>query len=180
MYHEVTVDSLPGVKYNYQSGATEYLGMAVQAAVKKPIYEYASEALWTPVKAEEDAFWHLDDQGMALTFCCFNSNARDFAKLGQLMMNYGTFQGNQIIDSAFIAEAQIPYKSPYYGCGFWIDHEGGEGVYYFRGVLGQYIVIFPERDLVVVRLGKKRIFDPMSPHPSDFRVIVNEVKNMNW
>ena len=180
LYSEVTVDSVPGEIYTYQSGATEYLGMAVQAAVKKPIYEFASEALWSPIGAENDAYWHLDDHGMALTFCCFNSNARDFAKLGGLMINYGKLDGVQIIDSAFVAEAQRPYKSPYYGCGFWIDHEGGEGVYYFRGVLGQYIIIFPERDLVVVRLGKKRVFDPNSPHPSDFRKIVEEIKNNNW
>jgi len=181
LYENVFADNPPGESYIYQSGATEYLGMAIQKAVGKPIYEFASEELWSPLGAEEGAYWHLDHrEGMALTFCCFNSNASDFARLGQLMLNHGQWKGNTLLDSAYTGVAQMPYKSPYYGHSFWLDHEGGEGVYYFRGVLGQYIIVFPERELVVVRLGKKRIYDPMSPHPKDFRVIVDAVKSMDW
>lgn len=181
LYENVPAEKKPGVNYIYQSGATEYLGMAIEKAVGKPIYEFASEALWGPIGAEETAYWHLDHQGgMALTFCCFNSNATDFARLGQLMHNNGQWNGQSLLDSAYTGLAQQPYRSDFYGHSFWLDHEGGEGVYYFHGILGQYIIVFPERDLVVVRLGKKRIMDSKSPHPSDFRVIVDQVKSMNW
>ncbi len=181
LYENVPAERKPGVKYIYQSGATEYLGMAIEKAVGMPIYQFASEELWGPLGAEEDAYWHLDHvDGMALTFCCFNSNAMDFARLGQLMLNHGEWNGEHLLDSAYTGLAQQPYRSDYYGHSFWLDHEGGEGVYYFRGVLGQYIIVFPERDLVVVRLGKKRVYDPNSPHPKDFRAIVNGVKELNW
>lgn len=167
----------PGVRFNYQSGVSQILAYVIQKATGKNVSEYASEKIWTPINAEEDALWSLDKKdGMEKAFCCFNSNARDFARLGQLVLNHGKWNGVQVVDSAYISEATTPAtwleftRKPYpnetetpapqpctiYGYQFWLLNYDGMKIPYFRGILGQYIFIIPELDAVIVRLGKKR------------------------
>lgn len=117
----------PGVYFNYQSGVTQILAFVLKKATGKNIADYASEKIWTPIQAEEDALWSLDHEGgMEKAYCCFNSNARDFARLGQLVLQHGYWypQGNAgtsghlpssdamhripVVDSAYVAEATTP------------------------------------------------------------------------
>lgn len=80
----------PGVYFNYQSGVTQILAFVLKKATGRNIADYASEKIWTPIQAEEDALWSLDhENGMEKAYCCFNSNARDFARLGQLVLQNG-------------------------------------------------------------------------------------------
>ena len=80
----------PGVYFNYQSGVTQILAFLLKEATGRNIADYASEKIWTPIQAEEDALWSLDhEDGMEKAYCCFNSNARDFARLGQLVLQDG-------------------------------------------------------------------------------------------
>ncbi|WP_417600348.1 serine hydrolase domain-containing protein [Owenweeksia hongkongensis] len=174
MYSEVPVVNKPGDTYNYQSGAPQLLGLVLSKATGKTVSEFASEELWSKVGAIHDASWHLDHKdGNELTYCCFNSNARDFARLGKLMLNYGNWDGNQILDSTFVAKAGHGVGVDYYGWSFWIYNDLNTPVYYFSGILGQYVIVFPEKDLVVCRLGKGRLEDGDN-HPKDFKVIARE------
>ncbi|TNF26123.1 MAG: class C beta-lactamase-related serine hydrolase [Bacteroidetes bacterium] len=174
MLQNVPVVEKPG-RYEYQSGATQFLGLALMRATGKTEAEYASEKLWKPLGAEHAAEWHLDSEnGKELSFCCFNSNARDFARFGQMMLQHGNFNGTQILDSAFVDTAIVPFAVPYYGHSFWLCDDYGTHVFYQRGILGQYIIVIPEYDLVIVRLGHTRLGND-EEHSSDFRVIVKEV-----
>lgn len=174
MMEEVPVSKEPG-SFEYQSGATQFLGLAVRKATGKSLAEYASEKLWKPMGANHAAKWHLDNEdGTELAFCCFNSNARDFARFGKLMQDYGNWNGTQILDSNFVSLAIQPHAEPYYGHGFWIDDSYGPHIFYQRGILGQYIISIPEHELIIVRLGHHR-GENVNMHPSDFRVIVKEV-----
>ncbi|AEV33526.1 penicillin-binding protein, beta-lactamase class C [Owenweeksia hongkongensis DSM 17368] len=174
IYREVPVVNKPGDTYNYQSGAPQLLGLVLSKATGKTVSEFASEVLWSKIGAMHDASWHLDNKdGNELTYCCFNSNARDFARLGKLMLNYGNWDGNQILDSTFVAKAGHGVGVDYYGWSFWIYNDLNTPIYYFRGILGQYIIVFPEKDLVVCRLGKRRLEDEDN-HPKDFKVIARE------
>jgi len=167
----------PGVRFNYQSGVSQILAFLLQKATGKSVSQYASEKIWTPIQAEEDAVWSLDHKkGMEKAYCCFNSNARDFARLGQLILNKGRWNGKQVVDSNYIKEATTPatwlqytpksthnesisvkpVPCTFYGYQFWIANYQGLKVPYFRGILGQYILVIPELDAVIVRLGKKR------------------------
>ena len=167
----------PGVRFYYQSGVTQILGFILKKATGKNVADYASEKLWTPIHAEEDALWSLDKKdGMEKAYCCFNSNARDFARLGQLILNKGKWNGIQVVDSNYIREATTPatwlkftrklrpgettFREPipcsFYGYQFWIVNYKGLRIPYFRGILGQYIIVIPELDAVIVRLGKDR------------------------
>lgn len=174
MMEEVPVISKPG-SFEYQSGATQILGLAVMKATGKSLSEYASEKLWKPMGANHAAEWHLDNEhGVELAFCCFNSNARDFARFGKLMQDHGRWNGTQILDSSFVAMATQPHAEPFYGHSFWIDDSYGTHIFYQRGILGQYIISIPEHDLIIVRLGHQR-GENINMHPADFRVIVEEV-----
>ena len=179
---KLLLDNVPVIRkpgtFEYQSGATQWLGLVVMKATGMPLAEYASQKLWKPLGAERNALWSLDsDNGTELAFCCFNTNARDFARFGQMMRQQGNFNGTQILDSSFVALATTPHAVPYYGHSFWIDDSQGTHVFYQRGILGQYIIVIPEYDLVIVRLGKARE-DPDDNHPKDFKVIVKEMLAM--
>jgi CubicO group peptidase (beta-lactamase class C family) len=167
----------PGVRFNYQSGVTQLLAFILEKATGKNIADYASAKLWTPIQAEEDALWSLDHKnGNEKAFCCFNTNARDFARLGQLILNKGKWDGDQVVDSNYIREATMPatwlkytpqlqsgetklrptIPCTFYGYQFWLLNYQGLKIINMRGMLGQYIIIIPEMDAVIVRLGKKR------------------------
>lgn len=165
----------PGKEYNYQSGSTQLLGLCVMKATGKPLSALASEWLWKPLRAEREAFWHTDDEGTEMAYCCFNSNARDFARFGKLLLQKGNWNGEQILDSAFVEMATSPALAPYYGYSFWLDEVEGVKVFYQRGILGQYIIVVPEYNTVIVRLGHERIAPKEGEnHTEDFRVIVKE------
>ncbi len=176
LLNEVPVVSPPGETWEYQSGATQLLGLVVQRATKQTLSQFASEVLWTPIQARWDAKWHLDHKdGVEIAYCCFNSNARDFARFGKLLINHGSWNGKPIIDSAFVAMATQPGAVNHYGYSFWIDTDDHlTHVYQMRGFLGQYIIVIPEKDLVIVRLGHSRL-DKKDEHPADFHIIVDEV-----
>ena len=174
LFENVPVHEKAGT-FEYQSGATQLLGLCVMRATQMPLATYASEKLWKPLGATHSAEWHLDNKdGKELAFCCFNSNARDFARFGQMMLQKGNYNGQQILDSSFVEMATIPFVEPYYGHSFWIDDSYGTHIFYQRGILGQYIIVIPEHDLVIVRLGHERRGNDHN-HSVDFRVIVEEV-----
>ena len=167
----------PGETFNYQSGNTELLGMCVMKASGKSLAELASEWLWKPMQAQHDAKWHTDEQGTELCYCCFNSDARDFARFGRMMLHHGNWNGTQILDSSFVDMATKGALAPYYGYSFWINESHGTKVFAQRGILGQYIISIPQYNAVVVRLGKHCMKQTYHA-PEDFHVIVEEVLAM--
>lgn len=168
----------PGVNFIYQSGVTQLLAFILDKATGENLSDYVSRKLWTPMHAEENALWSLDRKdGMEKAYCCFNSNARDFARFGQLLLNDGQWDGKQLISSAYLKEATSPdttlfYKeadrqNQCYGFQFWnLDYKGMH-IPYMRGILGQYVFVIPEKEAVVVRLGHKRGTDYTEQHYPD-------------
>lgn len=147
----------PGQTFHYQSGTTQLLGMVIKRATGKKLSDYLSEKLWKSMGAEHPALWQLDsdESGMEKAFCCLASNARDFARFGKLFKNNGQWDGQQLLDSSFVALALKPrfQESPEYGYGWWLDNYKDRKVYMMRGHLGQYVLVVPDEDLIVVRLG---------------------------
>jgi CubicO group peptidase (beta-lactamase class C family) len=150
----------PGQAFVYYSGATQLLGMVIKKAVGQSLSSYFSEKFWQPMGAVEDALWQVDskENGMEKAYCCFATNAKDFARMGKLYKDHGKWNGEQLLDSAFIAKStRLRFKdSPEYGYGWWLAHYKEEKGYAMRGHLGQYIIVFPERDLIIVRLGRQK------------------------
>lgn len=159
----------PGVYFNYKSGDTQILGMVLEKATGIPLASYMEEKLWKKVGARNKALWSLDkDNGYEKAYCCLNSNARDFARLGKLYLQHGRWNGEEIIPKEYvnasispnglIVEGEPSRKADFYGYSWWIVPEvQGEKVFYARGILGQYIMVIPSKNMIIVRLGKKRL-----------------------
>jgi len=167
LMNRVKLKSEPGKYFEYQSGVTQLLAFVLQRAVGESISAYASRRLWTPIQAENDALWSLDSAGgMEKAYCCFNSDARDFARLGLLVLNKGKWNGKQLISPDYISSAtgadfslqraDNNCKNSIYGYQFWVLKYKGYTIPYMRGILGQYVFIIPSLNAVVVRLGEKR------------------------
>jgi CubicO group peptidase (beta-lactamase class C family) len=179
MTSKVKVTRKPGSVYEYQSGATQLLGLCLTEATGKSLSALAEEWLWAPLQAENPAAWHLDsDKGTELAYCCFNSNARDFARFGKLLINDGNWEGKSILDSSFIAESAQGEMNNFYGRSFWLyqDEQAGD-VFYMRGILGQYIIVVPSYDAVIVRLGHQRL-ETVNNHPAELPIYLSESLKM--
>jgi CubicO group peptidase (beta-lactamase class C family) len=168
------VNRKPGTEYKYQSGSTQLLGMTLTKATGKSLSELASDWLWKPIQAEHAATWHTDAKGTELAYCCFNSNARDFARFGKLMLHRGNWNGTQILESSFVQIATAGAVVPYYGYSFWITDSYGTPIFSQQGKLGQYIITVPERGLVIVRLGRRELPHRSDPYPEDLHTIIVE------
>nr|WP_321453202.1 serine hydrolase [uncultured Carboxylicivirga sp.] len=167
----------PGKIYTYKSGDTQLLAQIVNQATGKNLSTYASEKLWQPLGAKHSALWSLDKKdGTEKAYCCFNSNARDFALLGALINHDGYWRNQQIISEDYIKSATSPANYlktedgnilDFYGFQYWIVNYNGLQIPYARGILGQYIFSIPEKNTIIVRLGHKRSDAKINHHPSE-------------
>jgi len=168
----------PGVYFEYLSGNTQILAMIVEAATGQRISEYASEKIWSSIGAQHNALWCLDtEDGMEKAYCCFNTNARDFARFGQLVLNNGIWNNKEIISEDYITDATTAKEYlldkrdnkpvDFYGYQWWIIDYKGLKIPYMRGILGQYIYSIREKNAVVVRLGHDRSSEYIGRHPKD-------------
>lgn len=163
----------PGRRYSYKSGDTQLLSFVLEAAVSAKagrqvtVSEYAQERLWRPIQACNDALWNLDREGGdEKTYCCFNTTARDFARLGRLLLNRGEWNGRQVVSATYMDEAMAPASYlenefgdgalDYYGFQIWTMKYRGMKLPALRGLGGQYVFVIPEKRAIVVRMGHKR------------------------
>ena len=155
----------PGKVFRYQSGNSQLLAFIVEKATGRDLAEYAEEKIWKKIGAKHDAFWSLDDEsGDEKAFCCMYATARDFAKIGQLLLNKGKVGEEQIIPEWYYAEMIRPANlvtedgstNRQYGLHLWTYFGGTNPVYYCRGILGQYIITIPSENILIVRLGMSR------------------------
>lgn len=176
------VTETPGVEFKYLSGNTQLLAMIITKATQKTLSDYLSENFWQPLGMQRHALWQLDgENGMEKAYCCVSSNARDFARFGKLYKNNGSWDGKQILDSTFVAKSLKPrFKdSPQYGYGFWLSDHKDKDIFYMRGVLGQYVIVIPEDNLIIVRLGKKfKRPEEKGQHSEDFYKYLDETYKM--
>ena len=147
----------PGQSFRYSSGDTQLLGMVIEKASGLSLTEYLTQKFWKPMGAENTALWQLDsdEYGMEKAYCCIASTARDFARFGKLYINKGMWGDQVILDSSFVELATKPVfeKSPYYGYGWWLYNYEGKKVFTMNGHRGQFVISFPEENIIIVRQG---------------------------
>jgi len=172
----------PGKVYKYLSGNTQLLTMCIEKATGESLADYVSKNFWQPMGAENEALWQTDRKdGIVKGYCCIASNARDFARFGKLYKQFGKWNGQQILDSAFVAQSITPRfaESPEYGYGFWLSDYQNKNIFYMRGHLGQFVIVVPEDDLIIVRLGHKNIRSSTGDkHGDDFYAYLDETYKM--
>lgn len=136
----------PGTRFNYNTGETNLAGVILARAVKMPIARYASERLWRRFGMEADAYWNIDEHGREVAGCCISARLRDFARIGQLMLENGRglLPANWVQDATRIHQP-FPQRGRGYGYFWWIEPT----VYRASGIFGQQIWIDPKRRLVI-------------------------------
>ncbi|MBR9830982.1 beta-lactamase family protein [bacterium] len=185
VHKEVT--QAPGSVWMYQGGNTLLLSFIIRKATGKTVSEYFSEKIWQPIGAKESALWNLDaENGLEKAYCCFYSNARDFGKIGRLILNYGTINDQVILSQNYFEQAIQPVNSKtlngdlvdYYGYQIWMTHYQQQKVIYARGIQGQYIVALPDEELIIVRLGRKRYEEKVNNVPLDLLHYIDMAKRL--
>jgi CubicO group peptidase (beta-lactamase class C family) len=152
----------PGTHNYYNSMDTQALGMLLVAATGESLSAYAQKELWEPLGMEQDGFWITDDEGMEMAAGGLQVVARDYAKLGQLYLDGGSWRGTQIIPAGWVQDSVRPDGShvqpgldPAYPLGYgyqWWIPPGDEGEYSAIGVYNQFIYVNPTKRLVIVKL----------------------------
>ena len=174
---------ISGDKFKYLSGNTQLLAMAIEKANNSTISELTYKWLWNPMGAKNDALWMIDskEKNMTKAYCCLSSNAKDFAKVGLVYKNFGKINEQKLIDSSFISMSIKPRfnSNPIYGYGLWIGKQNNIDFFSLRGHQGQYVIVIPKEDVIIVRLGKRKSRgSDLNNHPSDFNLYINESLNI--
>jgi CubicO group peptidase (beta-lactamase class C family) len=145
--------------FSYSSGDTQLLGLILESSLKgKKISNYLEEKIWKPIGMEYNASWSLDKKsGLEKTFCCLNSVALDYAKLGRLYLKKGNWNGKQILSKEWIEKTTKSANNRsgvwYYQNHWWISDKE-EMSFRAEGILGQYIYVNPKTETIIVRLGR--------------------------
>jgi CubicO group peptidase (beta-lactamase class C family) len=174
----------PGQSYYYSSASTQLLTVLLTRAIKPSgltVSGYLSKRLWQPLGMKGDALWHTDDKGLELGYCCISTNAENWAKIGQLLLNNGQWHGQTIINPEFVRAIKKTTLVPYYAHSLWVDQRVPATFYGLIGHLGQSTIIHPAQNIVVVRLGETRLEDideETRPLPTDIEFYSNEVLKM--
>lgn len=176
----------PGKIFRYKSGDTQLLSFVLEKATGQKVSDYAHQKLWEPLGCENDALWSLDKKdGYEKAYCCINSNARDFARLGKLYLDSGRWNGQQLVPEEYVLASIRPSNLPdgdlnmkntdFYGYQWWtIPEYKGHFIFYARGILGQYIIVIPDQKTIIVRLGKKR-GQQIGKHYKETFLLIDEV-----
>jgi CubicO group peptidase (beta-lactamase class C family) len=164
LLHQVHVKHQPNKKWRYQCVNYILAGLIIEKATGMSLGDFTQKYLWTPMGAEHTAYWGKDkSSGYPRSFCCLYATARDFAKLGLILLHNGHWNNQQIIPENYIKQmlnpaSQLKYKwlrkVDFYKLGLWIYPRKKIKVYYFAGVYGQYIFVLPDKNAVIVRLGQ--------------------------
>ena len=101
---ETEVVEPPGVTFVYNNYNPLLIGMILERATGKTVTDYLQEKIWTPIGMEFDGSWSLDSKasGFEKMESGINARAIDFAKFGRLYLNNGSWNGEQIVPSAWV------------------------------------------------------------------------------
>lgn len=148
----------PGSAFNYATLDTAVLGWVLENATGQTLEDLTESRIWQPMGAEFDGFFIADgppEAGRALNGMGFNATLRDFARLGQMMLDGGVANGTRVLPEGWVPAmtAMKPTGGPMPGYGFqtWqVDDE--PGAYAAVGLAGQYIYVHPATRTVIVKL----------------------------
>ncbi|WP_406685385.1 beta-lactamase family protein [Seonamhaeicola sp. MEBiC1930] len=173
----------PGKSFKYASGDTQMLALVIEKATGVKLYDYLTESFWKPLECENPTLWQVDSEGHDLVkaYCCIASNAKDFARFGKLYKDHGKWNGKQVLDSAFVSKSLKPVypDGEMYGYGWWLKSIKDKSFFMMRGHLGQYVIVEPNDNVIIVRLGhSKGNNNEVGRFTSDINTYIEEAYKM--
>jgi hypothetical protein len=166
-----------GAAFHYKTINSDMLGWIVSRVTGKAVTELASERLWRPMGAEQDAYQTVDGMGVPFAGGGLSAGLRDLGRLGLLMLNGGEIFGARLFPSEVVEKIRaggdpakfqgfptIPNGS--YTSQWWVFHNAN-GAFAARGVHGQTIYVDPTAEMVLVRFAshpraQNGVIDPTS------------------
>lgn len=166
----------PGAHWDYSSGTTNLIQRTLRETLEgndAGYHSFARDALFAPLGAASFTL-EPDASGTFVGSSFVYATARDWAKLGLLYLNDGVHEGVRLLPegwSRYVAEPASASNGEY-GAQFWLNRPGADGrqkylpgvpddAYLMSGHEGQYVLIVPDKRLVIVRTGMTRRTEPM-------------------
>ena len=168
------LEAEPGAQFEYSSNTTVILADIAARALtdstdpdvrRKAVADYLDARLFAPL-GMTSVVPEFDRAGTLIGGSLIHATARDWAKLGELLRNKGSYRGEQLVPRAWVEEMVEPSpKSPHYGLQTWLNRPTGEdqhplfpdrapqSAFSMIGHMGQYVFVSPTQKLTVVRLG---------------------------
>ena len=174
---QVRPEGQHGDAFHYKTINSDMLGWIISRVTGKAVTELASERLWRPIGAEQDAYQTVDGKGVPFAGGGVTAGLRDLGRLGLLMLNGGQINGQRLFPASVVDRIRaggdpakfsgfptIPKGS--YTSQWWVFHDE-HGAYAARGVHGQTIYVDPTAEMVLVRLAsfpraQNGLIDPTS------------------
>ncbi|WP_415182596.1 serine hydrolase [Phaeovulum sp.] len=158
-----------GDAFGYKTVNADAAGWLIARTTGISAADYFSNRIWSRIGAEREAFYTVDSIGTPFAGGGFNATLRDMARFGQLMLNEGNWNGDQIIPAEAIARirqggdttafARAGYELlpgwSYRGM-WWISHDD-HGAFAARGVHGQTVWVDPAANMVIVRFASNPV-----------------------
>ncbi|MCZ6783488.1 MAG: serine hydrolase [Proteobacteria bacterium] len=146
----------PGRYWNYSSGTANIVAAIAGRCVgggAEQMRAFMDRELFDRI-GMGSATARFDDAGHFIGSSFVFATARDFARFGLLYLRDGLWEGERLLPAGWVDHARTltPASFDQYGAHWWLARDGS-GIFHASGYRGQYIVVVPERDLVVVRLG---------------------------
>lgn len=153
----------PEELFHYVSLNTEVLGMIISKVTGKKPSEVMSEKVWSKMGAEQDGFIMKNPNGYELVSAAINSTLRDAGRLGQLMLNDGYFNGQQVFPKSVAqtiknggsvekfaqSKRGKVFKNFHYTNQWW---HTDKAAFFAKGLFGQWIYVDPTTETVIVKL----------------------------
>lgn len=176
------VNGKPGTEFQYNSLNTYVLSAIVTKRTGETLTEYLTPRLFGPLGITK-YYWETCPKGITKggwgLFLC----AEDMAKLGQLYLQRGKWNGQQLVSEYWIeisTARHLKTQNDTYGYGYQLWMEQRPGSFEYNGMLGQNVIIYPDMDMVLVtNAGNKEMFQdcimlniirkyfPVNYHPAD-------------
>lgn len=175
----------PGETWQYTSIDTHVVGMVARAVTGRDIPDLMSEKLIQPLGLERTPLFITDGAGVAFVLGGLNMTTRDYGRFGQMILQNGEWQGQQVVPADWIAASTRPSartKPGHIGYGYqwWSPVGARPGEFMGRGIYGQYLYIDQGSGVVIVTTGADRTFRDDGVDESNinmFRSIVAETRD---
>lgn len=149
----------PGTEFTYSTGLTEVLSAVVSEATGEPLCDYAAQHLLGPLGIDVED-WHVEVGGHFTGGSSMFLTPRELARLGQLVIDDGVYEGDQLVSAAWLDQSlsprwelgcrERPLTPERYGYLWWGYELGGHEVWEASGRGGQDVAVIPDLDMVVV------------------------------